>query len=71
MVLLVVNNVVSEIPVETGSPLNGLIPVRGEVIEGDPVVANAPEDLVDGSMIQERSREFGEDESPFNPRNRR
>ena len=71
MVLLVVNNVVSEIPVETGSPLNGLIPVRGEVIEGDTVVANPPEDLVKGSMIQERSREFGENQSRLNPRNRR
>ena len=71
MVLLVVNNLVSEIPVELGSPLNGLIPVRGEVIEGDTVVADPSEDLVEGTMIQERSREFGEDESRLNPRNRR
>ena len=71
VVLLVVNNMVSEIPVETGAPLNGLIPVRGEVIEGDTVVANPPKDLIEGSMIQERSREFGEDESRLNPRNRR
>ncbi len=54
MVLLVVNNVVSEIPVEIGSPLNGLIPVRGEVIEGDRVVANPPENLTKGSIIQKR-----------------
>lgn len=71
MVLLVVNNVVSEIPVEIGSPLNGLIPVRGEVSEGDTVVADPSEDLVAGVMIQKRSREFGEEESRLNPRNRR
>ena len=71
MVLLVVNNVVSEIPVEIGSPLNGFIPVRGEVSEGDTVVADPSEDLVTGIMIQERSREFGEEESRLNPRNRR
>lgn len=71
MVLLVVDNVVSEMPVETGSPLNGLIPVRGEIIEGDIVVVNPSEDLVEGSIVQERSREFGEDESRLNPRNRR
>ncbi|MYC27858.1 MAG: efflux RND transporter periplasmic adaptor subunit [Nitrospira sp. SB0662_bin_26] len=57
MVLLVVNNVVSEMPVEIGSPLNGLIPVRGEVIEGDTVVANPPEALVEGSIIQEHFQE--------------
>lgn len=57
IVLLVVNNVVSEIPVEIGSPLNGFIPVRGEVIEGDTVIANPPEDLVEGSIIQERFQE--------------
>lgn len=71
MVLLVVNNVVSEIPVEIGSPLNGLIPVRGDVSEGDTVVAGPSEDLVAGTMIQERSGEFGEEESRLNPRNRR
>ena len=54
MVLLVVNNVVSEIPVETGSPLNGLIPVRGKVMEGDTVITNPPEDLIEGSIIQEQ-----------------
>lgn len=71
MVLLVVNNVVSEIPVETGPPLNGLAPVRGEVLEGDTVVANPPEGLVDGSIIQDRSRESGGDGFIQNPRNRR
>ncbi len=60
VVLLVVNNVVSEIPVETGAPLNGLIPLRGEIIEGDTVVANPSEDLVEGTIIQARAREFGE-----------
>lgn len=57
VILLVVNNMVSEIPVETGPPLNGLIPVQGAVIEGDTVVANPPEDLVKGTMIQERFQE--------------
>lgn len=57
MVLLVVNNVVSEIPVETGPPLNGLIPVQGAVLEGDTVVANPSENLVKGTMIQERFQE--------------
>ena len=71
MVLLVVNDIVSEIPVETGSELHGLIPVRGKIIEGDTLVANPPVDLVEGTMIQERPREFGEDESRLNPRNRR
>ena len=71
VVLLVVHNMVSEIPVEIGAPLNGLIPVRGKVIEGDAVVTNPPQNLVEGSMIQERTREFEEDESRLNPRNRR
>ena len=57
MVLLVVNNVVSEVPVEIGAPLNGLIPVRGEVIEGDTIVADPSEELVEGTMIQERAQE--------------
>lgn len=57
MVLLVVNNMVSELPVEIGSLLNGLIPVQGEVIEGDTVVMNPPTDLVTGSIVQERSQE--------------
>ena len=56
MILLVVNNVVSEIPVKIGAPLNGLIPVRGEIIEGDTIVADPSEDLVEGTLIQERSR---------------
>ena len=71
MVLLVVDNVVSEVPVETRAPLNGLIPVRGEVIEGDTIVAEPSEDLVEGTMIQERLQESGEDGSRLNPRNRR
>ena len=57
MVLLVASNVITEIPVETGSPLNGLIPVQGAVLEGDTVVANPSKDLVEGTMIQERSQE--------------
>lgn len=57
IVLLVVSNVVSEIPVETGSSHNGLIPVQGAVVEGDTVVVNPSEDLVKGTMIQERFQE--------------
>ena len=57
MVLRVENNVVSEIPVETGASFNGLVPIRGEVAEGDPVVINPPEGLLSGSLIQERSQE--------------
>ena len=57
MVLRIANNVVSEVPVEIGSSIKGLIPVQGEVIEGDAVVMNPPEDLVAGSIIQERAQE--------------
>ncbi len=60
VVLLVVNNMISEIPVDPGSPVNGLMPVRGKVIEGDTIVANPAEGLVEGTMIRERAREFGE-----------
>ena len=71
IILLVVNDVVSEIPVEIGSSLHGLIPVQGEVVEGDTVVMSPPDDLFAGSPIQERSRESGVDRSDQNPRNRR
>lgn len=57
MVLLVENNVVSEIPVETESPLNGLIPIRGNVIQGHTVVMNPSDDLVTGSIIEARVQE--------------
>ena len=57
IVLLVENNVTSEIPVETGSPLNGLIPIRGNVIQGQTVVMNPSDDLVTGSIIQKRVQE--------------
>lgn len=57
MVLLVENNVVSEVPVETGAPIHGLIPIQGNVDPGNPVVLSPSEDLVAGSMIQEHSQE--------------
>ncbi len=71
IILLVVNNVVSEIPVEIDSELHGLIPVRGEVVEGDTVVMSPPEDLFAGSLVQARSLESGSDGSGQNPRNRK
>lgn len=71
MILLVVNDVVSEVPVEIDSELHGLIPVRGEVVEGDTVVMSPPEDLFAGSLVQARSPESGRDGSGQNPRNRK
>ena len=71
MILLVVNNVVSEIPVEIGSSLHVLIPVEGAVVEGDTVIMNPPEDLFTGSLIQERLQESRGNGSNQNPRNRR
>ncbi len=71
MILLVVNDVVSEVPVEIDSELHGLIPVRGEVVEGDTVVMSPPEDLFAGSLVQARSLESGRDGSGQNPRNRK
>ena len=71
MILLVVNDVVSEIPVEIDSELHGLIPLQGEVVEGDTVVMNPPEDLLAGSLVQTRSPESGRDGSGQNPRNRK
>ena len=57
MVMMVENNVVSELPVETGASINGLIPIRGKIAQGNTVVLNPSEDLVAGSIIQERSEE--------------
>ncbi len=56
-VLLVKDNVVSERPVETGAPRNGLIPIRGNVVQGNTVIINPSDDLVTGSLIQERAQE--------------
>jgi len=57
VILPVERHVVSEVPVDTGPPLNGLIPIRGNVAPGQTVVVNPPDDLVAGSLVQERSQE--------------
>ena len=71
MVLRIENNVVSEVPVAIGSSLNGLIPVQGEVIEGDAVVMDPPEDLAAGGRVEERLQDSAGDGIRENPRNRR
>lgn len=57
VLLLVERHVVSEVPVDTGPPRNGLIPIRGNVAQGQTVVVNPPDDLVTGSRVQERAQE--------------